>query len=90
MPTIDVISEKLDTSVRSLQRKLDIEGITYSEIIDQWRMSEAFKYLEEPSKSNKEISELLKYSNHQAFERAFQRWTNTTPASYRNQQIVGG
>lgn len=86
IPTVGMVADQLDMSIRSLQRKLDLEGINYSEMIDQWRMCEALKHIDDPAKSNKEISQLLRYSNHQAFERAFQRWTRVTPSNYRDEQ----
>ena len=77
----------MDLPIRSLQRQLAQEGFSFSEIVDQWRMAKAFQLMEEPGLKNREVSALLKYSNHQAFERAFKRWTNTTPAQYREETV---
>lgn len=83
-PKIEYFSEIVDIPVRTLQRQLAMEDATFSIIVKRWRFKIAKKYLSESDLLIKEISLLLRYSNTSNFERAFRRWTNTTPEQYRN------
>ena len=83
VPNMKLIAEMAESSTRTLQRNLSKEGSSLSEIVDQWRLKTALKLLEEPGNSIKEISEKLSYSNVPNFERAFRRWTNTSPGRYQ-------
>ena len=82
-PNMKLIAEMTNSSPRTLQRNLAKEGSSISEIVDQWRLKTALQLIETPSMSVKEISERLTYSNVPNFERAFRRWTNTSPGRYR-------
>jgi len=84
VPNMKLIAEMTESSTRTLQRNLSKEGSSISGVVDQWRFKTALKLIEEPSKSIKEISEKLSYSNVPNFERAFRRWTNTSPGRYRD------
>ena len=84
LPIIHTVAEYFDVPTRSLQRQLQQEGTSYSEIIEQWRFGKALKLLQNPHLKIKEMSAMLKYSNTPAFEKAFRRWTNTSPNKYRD------
>jgi len=84
IPNIDYISDIADISSRTLRRRLRKEGTSYFEIIDRWRLKSALNLLSDENKMIKEISQILKYSNVSNFQRAFRRWTKTTPQNYRN------
>lgn len=83
MPSLKQISEIADIPSRTLQRKLAEEGTAYSAIVDQWRFKTALEMLENPTTRVKEISSALRYANVPNFERAFRRWTRTTPRRFR-------
>ena len=83
IPTINSVSEISDLSVRSLQRRLSDEQVTYFSIIDNWRFKRALDLLKDSKNSVSCISKELRYSNLPNFLRAFSRWTNTTPQKYR-------
>lgn len=83
IPSINYVAEISDLSVRSLQRRLLDEQVTYSDIIDNWRFKRALDLLKDSKNSVTGISKVLRYSNLPNFVRAFSRWTNSTPQQYR-------
>ncbi len=85
LPSLDVISEQFDMSSRTLQRYLKAEDITYEHIIDQWRFTNSLKLIEHSNYKINEIAQRMGYANASNFNRAFIRWTSTTPANYKEQ-----
>ena len=83
IPTLEEIAANFNTSSRSLQRKLQDEGVTYQQLADSIRKSLAVHYLESGKYPIKEISYLLGYNELSAFSRAFKRWTGSTPVTYQ-------
>ncbi len=84
IPTLEEIAANFNTSSRSLQRKLQDEGVSYQQLADSIRKSLALNYLESGKYPIKEISYLLGYNELSAFSRAFKRWTGSTPVGYQN------
>jgi len=87
VPEIDEVAECLNLSVRSTQRKLQEYGTSYSHVLDAIRKELALTYLLQTNNSALYISERLGFSEQSAFQRAFKRWTGTTPKRYRDQQL---
>ncbi len=83
LPTIHQVALNLNTSVRSLQRKLSSENKTYKDIIDDLRKDFALSYLKNPDLQVNDVAYLLNYSDASAFIRNFKKWTACTPAQYR-------
>jgi len=83
IPSIVEIANYANTSISSLKRMLAIEGYTYKNLLDNWRFKKAIRLLEDASLLVKEIAQILGYANSPNFERAFKRWTNSTPENYR-------
>ncbi|GAB4030872.1 AraC family transcriptional regulator [Spirosoma gilvum] len=90
IPTLDAIAANLNVSSRSLQRRLQQEGVTYQQLADSIRKSLAIHYLTSGQHPVKEISYILGYNELSAFNRAFRRWTGTTPVSYQNKELGPG
>lgn len=84
IPSLETIAANFNTSPRSLQRKLQEEGLTYQQMADSIRKSLAIHFLESGQHPIKEVSYILGYNELSAFSRAFKRWTGTTPGSYQN------
>lgn len=76
----------LGMSVRSLQRYLQDNKSSFSLILDSTRESLAKKYLLDESLSIAEVGFLLGFSEQSTFQRAFKRWTGTSPLSFRKKQ----
>jgi AraC-like DNA-binding protein len=82
-PGIDGIATGLATSARSLQRKLQTEGVSFRDVVDEARHKLAVVYLGDVSLSLADIACLLGYSEAAAFTRAFKRWTGHPPSRAR-------
>lgn len=81
--TLEAVASNFNMSVRSLQRKLKNEGITFLEIVDAVRMALATTYLRSGNYPVKDIAFALGYNEQTAFVRAFKRWTGKTPVAYK-------
>ena len=84
---IEVTAEAAGISVRSIQRRLTEEGLSYSRLVDQVRFKLAVDRLKEPTMQLEDIAFELGYSKPGNFTRAFQRWAGVTPSEYRYLQL---
>lgn len=82
-PVIAAIAVKLHMSARSLQRRLESEGTSFTEVLSELRHERALHYLKDPRISIGEVAFLLGFLDVTAFHRAFKRWTGITPAEHR-------
>lgn len=85
IPSQEMIAKELNMSLRNLQRKLELQGTGFKEILDSIRRNMALQYLKQPRLSLGEISHRLGFSSATNFSRAFKRWTNFAPGEYRAQ-----
>jgi AraC-like DNA-binding protein len=77
------VARALHVSVRTLQRKLATEGVTFHEMLDTAKSQLARAYLADPKVSITEIALLLGFSESSSFSRAFRRWTGKSPGRWR-------
>ena len=84
-PAQDELAGALGMSRRTLQRRLDAQGLNYKRIVDETRNELAHGYLAQADKSVTEIALLLGFSEQSAFCRAFRRWSGLSPSAYRAQ-----
>lgn len=82
--SIETVAGTFNVSVRTLQRKLKSEGVSYLHIMEEVRMALAIHYVKNSTSSIKEISSILGYSEPSGFVRAFKKWTTKTPSEYRD------
>ena len=83
-PVMETVAKQLATTERTLNRKLNAEGTSFTQILDDVRCNLAKEYLRSTKLSIEDISELVGFSEAANFRHAFRRWTGTTPAHYRN------
>ena len=83
-PAMAAIAESLATSERTLQRKLQAEGVSFRDVVDDARHKLAMMYFGDHSLSLADVAYLLGYSEAAAFTRAFKRWTGQAPSSVRS------
>ncbi|HSW12754.1 MAG TPA: AraC family transcriptional regulator [Solimonas sp.] len=81
--SLDRIAGALNVSPRSLQRKLQDQGSSFSQLLDEVRRELAERYLEDRALDLTDLAFLLGYSEQSAFTRAFKRWTGRAPAEHR-------
>lgn len=71
---------------RTLIRRLDADGTSFQTIKDALRRDIAIRDLQVGRKSIETIALDVGFSSAANFHRAFQRWTGSTPSSYRRRQ----
>lgn len=83
IPNIKEISSALFITSRTLHRRLLKESTSFQEIIIQFRMSLAKRYLIETNLPISEISMLVGYADHSNFYRTFRKESGHTPQQFR-------
>ena len=72
-------------SKRTLARRLEKEGSSYTDIREKLLSEQASSYLRDSQMSVEAIALLLNYHDSANFRRAFKRWRNLSPTQYREQ-----
>ena len=85
-PYIDHVAERLHVSVRTLRRRLNEEGSSYRELLEEVRFELGKEYLLDTRLPLAEISDLLGYTEPANFSHAFRRWSGQSPRSFRKMQ----
>lgn len=80
--SIEKVAARMSISVRTLQNRLEEEGVLFSELLRDIRQRLAQKYLYE-NYSVEEITYLLGFSEPSVFRKAFKKWSGVTPKEYR-------
>lgn len=83
VPDMDAVAAALNVSGRTLQRRLADRGTHFKAALDDVRRDLALGYVGDPQLSLIDIAFLLGFSQQSAFNRAFRRWTASTPGEYR-------
>ncbi len=81
--TKDYVASLLGTSPRTVQRRLSEWGLSFEQLIDDVRQTEAMRLINDTSLTISDIAAMVGYSDAPHFVRAFRRWTGTTPVSLR-------
>jgi AraC-like DNA-binding protein len=85
--SFDLVAERLRTSPRTLRRKLEQEGTSFRELIDELRAHAAIKYVRDTDLTIEDIAFALGFSDAAAFRHAFRRWTKSAPNEYRRARV---
>ena len=80
---MESVAASLAMSVPTLRRRLEDEGTTFTDLVDDVRRDLAERYLREPDRSISEIAALLGFAHAPAFHKAFRRWKGVTPTAHR-------
>ncbi len=81
------VALRLGVSQRTSARRLSLEGLTFSEVLDSLRCDLARRYLADEKLSISRIAWLLGFQEVSSFTNAFKRWTGTTP---RQARVIAG
>jgi AraC-like DNA-binding protein len=84
--TVSSVAKSLAMSTRSLERRLNEEGTSYTAVLAELRRELAMQYLQDKTLGIGQIAWLLGYSEVSSFNHAFRRWTSKSPKAVR----VGG
>ena len=82
-PDLERLAGRLGVSPRTLQRRLRNEGSSFQRAVDEFRREMAASLLDNRQLAIKEVAFLLGYGDLSSFYRAFRRWHDTSPRSYR-------
>ena len=82
-PSVVVMAEQLNMSVRTLRRRLKDLDTTYQRFKDELRQEHATRWLNQPELKINAVSALLGFDEPSAFHRSFKKWTGMTPGEYR-------
>lgn len=83
VPAMDAMASKLHIGTRTLRRRLKDENTSYQQIVSDFRVAMAKRYLSETSLPANEVAMLVGYSDPANLYRKFQRETGQTPMQYR-------
>ena len=82
-PDLRLISEVVGLSGRTLQRRLQQCGRSYSDVVQEARFSLALELLVDPAAKVIDVAMAAGYENPQHFSRAFRQLTGVSPTAYR-------
>ena len=86
-PTLAEVAKKMSMSPRTLERRLKEHEVVFKKLLDDTRRRFALDYLRDRRHTLTEIAFLLGYSETSVFNRAFKRWTGSTPSEYRHESL---
>ena len=83
VPDKSVIAVQLGMSERTLQRRLQAEGTSFQEILDNTRHYLARELLRNTAVALADVAAQLGFTEPSTFYRAFKKWEGLTPGQYR-------
>ena len=82
-PTLGDAASLLHMSVRSLQRRLKEESLTWQQLIENTRRVLVERHLRVPGMSITQLAFLLGFADVSSFSRAFRKWYGVAPSQFR-------
>ncbi|MCU0671953.1 MAG: AraC family transcriptional regulator [Myxococcota bacterium] len=83
LPGMREVARRLETTERTLRRRLAAEGLTFAAVRDEVLCALARERLADPRASVADVAFALGFAELRAFHRAFVRWTGMTPGAFR-------
>ena len=87
IPRRATVAERLNISERTLDRRLAGVGVTWQELLDNFRSQLAREYLRYPAMVIASIAERLGFVDIRSFQRRFKVWTGMSPSEYRRDML---
>lgn len=81
-PSLQVTARLLNITPRTLHRRLQEEGTSYRDILEDIRHTLAVEHLRAGRLTIQEIAFMLGYDDQANFRRAFKRWEGVPPSAY--------
>lgn len=89
VPGLETLARRMSLSERTLRRRLEEGGTSFRQMLDATRSELAQGYIRDRRIPLSEVAFLLGFSEPSTFHRAFRRWTQMTPAAWRQQHGEG-
>ncbi|MGW6781507.1 helix-turn-helix domain-containing protein [Streptomyces sp. NPDC054987] len=87
-PVLAAVARRMAVSPRTLQRRLDEHGTTWSAEVETVRRNHISRLLHTTDLSIEAIAARSGYADARALRRAVQRWYGTTPAALRREPVL--
>lgn len=85
--SIESVAERLFMSKRTLQRKLNAEGFSFQQVLNDVRQKLALHYLKDTNLPSNQIAFMLGFDDPNSFIRAFSKWHGRSPEATRKQHL---
>ncbi len=82
-PTLELVARRMNTSPRTLIRRLRAAGTTFQFEIDGIRQQRATELLRRMNVPMSAIADTLGFADPASFAKSFKRWTGVSPSAYR-------
>ena len=82
--SLEEIASEFTMQPRTLNRRLQAEGMTFRELINEARFKVARQLLKGTRMQVADIALALGYANMSGFSHAFQRWSGMAPSEWRD------
>jgi AraC-like DNA-binding protein len=89
LPSLSAFAATLNTSERTLKRRLQAEGTSFRDIAARLQAQAAAAMVGDASRTMTEVAELLGYADLASFSQAFKRWHGVSPSEFRHLQRGG-
>ncbi|CAE6805381.1 AraC family transcriptional regulator [Paraburkholderia nemoris] len=87
--SLEEVARMMNTSARTLKRRLQEGGTTFRTLVNEARSAMAETLLSDEHLTLTEIAERLGYSDLSSFSQAFKRWYGVAPQVYRAEMARG-
>lgn len=87
-PQLEELARQINTSPRTLRRRLQESGTSYKIILDNVRVELANRYLSTTQLSIGKIADMLGYTDQNSFSYAYKHLTGIPPSRYRKQRTT--
>jgi AraC-like DNA-binding protein len=83
--SLEDVAAGMKLPARTLQRRLEEAGWSFRQVVDDVRRAAAEQYLRDTGMALAEMASALGFADHASFNRAFKRWTGSSPGAYRRE-----
>lgn len=87
--SLEDVASAMKLPARTLQRRLEELGLNFRQVVEDVRRTSAERYLRDTDMTLAEMAAALGFADHASFNRAFKRWTGSSPGAYRRAQQQG-
>lgn len=89
-PDLARVAVQLLLSERTLKRRLQEQGLSFQQLLDEVREQDSRRLLANPRLSIEQVAVAVGYTDPANFTRAFRKWTGLSPRVFRQQQSPSG